>query len=63
MKIKSQNVSLGMNFIFVHFVPDIDFAVRMQWSMIKVKGQGPTARRRQCCCVIGDKVYLFGGTR
>ncbi|XP_061162485.1 ankyrin repeat and SOCS box protein 3-like [Saccostrea echinata] len=36
--------------------------VRMHWSMIKVKGQGPSARRRQCCCVIGDKVYLFGGT-
>ena len=25
-------------------------------------GKGPCARRRQCCCVVGSKVYLFGGT-
>lgn len=36
--------------------------VRMQWSTIEVKGEGPCARRRQCCCVIDTKVFLFGGT-
>lgn len=36
--------------------------IHLHWSMVKVKGKGPCARRRQCCCVIGPKVYLFGGT-
>ncbi|KAL3872612.1 hypothetical protein ACJMK2_035827 [Sinanodonta woodiana] len=36
--------------------------VRNHWSMVKVKGQGPCARRRQCCCLIGSRVFLFGGT-
>lgn len=30
--------------------------------MVKVKGKGPCPRRRQCCCVIGSRVFLFGGT-
>ncbi|XP_074644849.1 kelch domain-containing protein 3-like [Tubulanus polymorphus] len=33
-----------------------------EWSLVKVKGQGPCPRRRQCCCVIKDRVFLFGGT-
>lgn len=36
--------------------------VHLHWSMVKVKGKGPCPRRRQCCCVIGPKVFLFGGT-
>ncbi|XP_063426768.1 kelch domain-containing protein 3-like [Mytilus trossulus] len=36
--------------------------VHLHWSMVKLKGKGPCARRRQCCCVIGNKVFLFGGT-
>lgn len=33
-----------------------------KWSLVKVKGRGPCARRRQCCSRIGTKVFLFGGT-
>lgn len=33
-----------------------------RWSIIKPRGIGPCPRRRQSCCVIGDRVFLFGGT-
>ncbi|KAH9509145.1 kelch domain-containing protein 3 [Bulinus truncatus] len=33
-----------------------------QWTMLKVPGVCPTPRRRQCACVVGNKVYFFGGT-
>ena len=34
------------------------------WSKIEAKGRHkPCARRRQCCCVVGSRLYLFGGTR
>ncbi|KAJ8309189.1 hypothetical protein KUTeg_014063 [Tegillarca granosa] len=47
----------------IHFRDVFRFdPVNMRWSIVKVKGQGPCARRRQCCCVIGSRVYLFGGT-
>ncbi|XP_064602184.1 kelch domain-containing protein 3-like [Liolophura sinensis] len=36
--------------------------VEKVWSVVKVKGSGPCARRRQCCCVIKSRVFLFGGT-
>uniref|UniRef100_T1J5X1 Kelch domain-containing protein 3 n=1 Tax=Strigamia maritima TaxID=126957 RepID=T1J5X1_STRMM len=32
------------------------------WSSVKVENSGPCPRRRQCCCVIKDRVFLFGGT-
>lgn len=32
------------------------------WSQVKIKGRGPCPRRRQCCCLISNKLYLFGGT-
>ncbi|XP_060678530.1 kelch domain-containing protein 3 isoform X2 [Hemiscyllium ocellatum] len=32
------------------------------WRKVEPKGKGPCARRRQCCCMVGDKVILFGGT-
>ena len=35
----------------------------MHWSVLKVAGPGPCARRRQFCCLVGDRVFLFGGTR
>lgn len=38
------------------------FPATNKWSLVKVKGEGPCARRRQCCCLVGDKVFLFGGT-
>jgi N-acetylneuraminic acid mutarotase len=35
-----------------------------QWSLMEVHGRRrPCARRRQCCCVVADRLYLFGGTR
>ncbi|KAM4772013.1 kelch domain-containing protein 3 isoform 1-T2 [Rhinophrynus dorsalis] len=33
-----------------------------RWLRVEVQGKGPCARRRQCCCVVGDKILLFGGT-
>ena len=33
------------------------------WKKIEPKGKGPCPRRRQCCCIVGDKIVLFGGTR
>ncbi|KAL8611969.1 hypothetical protein ACOMHN_062598 [Nucella lapillus] len=33
-----------------------------KWSPVQTLSKGPCARRRQCCCVIGSQVYLFGGT-
>ncbi|KAL4237313.1 kelch domain-containing protein 3 [Mactra antiquata] len=47
----------------IHFKDVFKYdTVTKRWSMVNVKGQGPCARRRQCCCMINDKVYLFGGT-
>lgn len=34
-----------------------------RWTIIMPKGQGPCARRRQCCCLVNDRLYVFGGTR
>ncbi|GFS24429.1 kelch domain-containing protein 3 [Elysia marginata] len=36
--------------------------VTLQWRKLKVQGSYPSPRRRQCACVVGSKVYLFGGT-
>lgn len=33
-----------------------------RWCVVRPRGHGPCARRRQSCCVIGDRVFLFGGT-
>ncbi|MBN3275924.1 KLDC3 protein, partial [Polyodon spathula] len=33
------------------------------WKKIEPKGKGPCPRRRQCCCMVGEKIILFGGTR
>ncbi|XP_047468874.1 kelch domain-containing protein 3-like isoform X1 [Penaeus chinensis] len=32
------------------------------WEGVKPLGQGPCPRRRQSCCVVGSKMFLFGGT-
>jgi len=37
--------------------------VSFTWKKIEPKGKGPCPRRRQCCCIVGDKIVLFGGTR
>ncbi|XP_066106306.1 kelch domain-containing protein 3 isoform X2 [Saccopteryx bilineata] len=36
--------------------------VSFSWKKIEPKGKGPCPRRRQCCCIVGDKIVLFGGT-
>jgi len=33
-----------------------------QWSEVKTLGIPPTARRRHCSCMYGQKVFIFGGT-
>lgn len=54
----------GFNgFHHLHFRDIFRFdPVHHHWTMVKVKGKGPCPRRRQCCCVIGSRVFLFGGT-
>ncbi|XP_016149383.1 kelch domain-containing protein 3-like isoform X1 [Sinocyclocheilus grahami] len=32
------------------------------WKKLEPKGKGPCPRRRQCCCMLGDRIVLFGGT-
>lgn len=32
------------------------------WEKVEPKGKGPCPRRRQCCCMVGDRIILFGGT-
>ncbi|XP_071439603.1 kelch domain-containing protein 3 isoform X1 [Hetaerina americana] len=32
------------------------------WMQVKTRGKRPCKRRRQSCCVVGDRVFLFGGT-
>ncbi|KAF4522219.1 hypothetical protein B566_EDAN007370 [Ephemera danica] len=32
------------------------------WTQLRVKGRGPCKRRRQSCCLVGSRVFLFGGT-
>ena len=44
----------------IHFISVLE---KHEWSLVKVKGLGPKPRRRQCCCVIDNRVFLFGGTR
>ncbi|KAK6181602.1 hypothetical protein SNE40_009424 [Patella caerulea] len=54
----------GYNGIYDQHYNDV-FAldpVRMAWREVKIKGNQPCPRRRQCCCVIGSCVFLFGGT-
>ena len=37
-------------------------AVRNEWKLMTPQGKCPSKRRRQSCLVVGDKVFLFGGT-
>lgn len=45
------------------FFPRLFCLVKNEWTLLKIQGHAPCPRRRQCCCVLGDKVFLFGGTR
>jgi hypothetical protein len=38
------------------------FSERNEWQLLKPLGKPPSRRRRQTCVVVGDKVFLFGGT-
>ncbi|XP_069675101.1 kelch domain-containing protein 3 isoform X2 [Periplaneta americana] len=37
-------------------------AANNEWHLLKPQGKPPSKRRRQSCLVVGDKVFLFGGT-
>uniref|UniRef100_A0AC34FPE1 Uncharacterized protein n=1 Tax=Panagrolaimus sp. ES5 TaxID=591445 RepID=A0AC34FPE1_9BILA len=32
------------------------------WTKLQPNGEHPTPRRRQCSAIVGDKVFIFGGT-
>lgn len=34
-----------------------------EWTVVQTQGKAPCPRRRQSCCLIGSKLFLFGGTR
>lgn len=34
-----------------------------EWKLVQPKGKAPCNRRRQACVLVGDRVFLFGGTR
>ncbi|XP_075224636.1 kelch domain-containing protein 3 [Lycorma delicatula] len=36
--------------------------IRNVWEAVKTHGQIPNKRRRQSCIVLGDRMYLFGGS-
>ncbi|KAK8765070.1 hypothetical protein V5799_032320 [Amblyomma americanum] len=31
------------------------------WSPVKIQKEGPCARRGPCCCIVGDRLFVFGG--
>ncbi|XP_077523931.1 kelch domain-containing protein 3-like [Amblyomma americanum] len=35
---------------------------RSQWSQVKLLRKGPCPRRGHCCSMVGDRMFLFGGT-
>ena len=47
---------------YYYYVTVLLWTETRRWSIVHTDGKGPCARRRQCCCVVGSKVYLFGGT-
>jgi N-acetylneuraminic acid mutarotase len=55
----------GYNGIYdLHFDDMYKFnPAEYRWSVVMTKGRGPCARRRQCCCLVQDRLYVFGGTR
>ncbi|KAG8123150.1 putative Kelch domain-containing protein, partial [Naja naja] len=48
---------------YLYFTVYMFSPVSFTWKKIEPKGKGPCPRRRQCCCRVGDKIILFGGTR
>jgi len=37
-------------------------SVHNEWQLMKPLGRPPSKRRRQSCLIVGDKLFLFGGT-
>ena len=36
---------------------------RREWTLVSTQGKAPCPRRRQSCCLLGSRLFLFGGTR
>jgi len=56
--IRLYNKLSGLGFYTLNF---IFFLESRCWSVLKPTGNGPCPRRNFSCCVIGDRVFLFGG--
>lgn len=54
----------GYNGVMSHHFADLHSfdPISYTWSVVRARGKGPCPRRRQCCCIVGQKIYLFGGT-
>lgn len=50
-------------FLNVILLMCINSTEAFSWEKVEPKGKGPCPRRRQCCCMVGDRIILFGGTR
>ena len=31
------------------------------WKKVEPKGKGPSEMSYMCCCMVGDRIFLFGG--
>ena len=58
----NSRLAFNLVFFFSHFPKPFDCAVTLQWRKLNAPGKRPSPRRRQCACVVGKKVYFFGGT-
>ncbi|KAF3842309.1 hypothetical protein F7725_024260 [Dissostichus mawsoni] len=54
------SVKINVNSASLHQVKS--YLKTVSWNKIEPKGKGPCPRRRQCCCMVGDRIILFGGT-
>uniref|UniRef100_A0AC35GVZ2 Uncharacterized protein n=1 Tax=Panagrolaimus sp. PS1159 TaxID=55785 RepID=A0AC35GVZ2_9BILA len=36
--------------------------IKLYWTRLRPNGKHPTPRRRQCSAIVGNKVFIFGGT-
>lgn len=47
----------------IHFNDFYSFETETKrWTKLRPDGEHPTPRRRQCSAIVGDKVFIFGGT-
>ena len=52
-------VELIWNYLMIHVWL---FAVKQRWSEPAIKGSPPTPRDSHSCTVVGDNLFVFGGT-